>query len=75
MISIFQVNIQVHISLFQVWFDRFEGHTLLSSLFLQLGVLLLMSCVGKVQKIQVTDILKLPIEKLMGEAGEIKQDL
>ncbi len=47
----------------------------MSSLFLQLGVLLLMSCVGKVQKIQVTDILKLPIEKLMGEAGEIKQDL
>jgi hypothetical protein len=73
-ISIFQVNIQVHISLFQVWFDWFEGHTLLSLLIVQLGVILLMSCVGKLPKIQVSDILELPIEKLMGEAGAIKQD-
>jgi hypothetical protein len=33
-----------------------------------------MSCVGKVPKIQVSDILELPIEKLLGEAGEIRQD-
>ncbi|CAK9252893.1 unnamed protein product [Sphagnum jensenii] len=29
---------------------------------------------GKVPKIQVSDILELPIEKLLGEAGEIRQD-